>query len=137
VVGRVLWGYIADRWLDARRMLATLAALMALCSAAAAALDASVPLPLVLLLMAAFGASATGWNGVYLAEVARRAPAGLAGPATGGSLMFTYMGNVVGPLLFGAVAEAAGFGVAYALLAPPLAVTTWVLFRARRQAAAS
>ena len=64
-----------------RRPLARLAAdaggargIMAICSAAAAALQAGVPLPLVLALMAAFGASATGWNGVYLAEVARLAP---------------------------------------------------------------
>jgi sugar phosphate permease len=134
VIGRVLWGYIADRWLDARRMLATLAALMALCSAAAAALDASVPLPLVLLLMAAFGASATGWNGVYLAEVARLAPAGMASAATGGSLAVTFLGVVLGPTLFGGVAGLFdSYRVAFLALALPTALCCWSLAAAGRR----
>jgi MFS family permease len=128
VVGRVLWGYIADRWLDARRMLALLAAFMALCSAASAVLQPDVPLPLVLVLMAAFGACATGWNGVYLAEVARLAPAGMASAATGGSLAVTFLGVVLGPVLFGAVAGAFdSYRVAYLALAIPTAACCWSL----------
>jgi len=133
VFGRVLWGYIADRWLGTGRMLASLAALMGLCAAATAALQAGVPRPLVLALMAAFGASATGWNGVYLAEVARRAPAGMAGTATGGSLAITFFGVVLGPMLFSAVStlfgsERAGFvGLALAV-----AVCAWRLWRSAR-----
>ncbi|NUO74090.1 MAG: MFS transporter, partial [Frateuria sp.] len=74
VVGRVLWGYMADRWLGPRRMLAALSVLMALCCAITATLQVGGPLVWILVLMAAFGASATGWNGVFLAEVARLAP---------------------------------------------------------------
>jgi hypothetical protein len=37
---------------------------------------------------------------VYLAEVARIAPAGLAGPATGASLATTYTGVVFLPSIF-------------------------------------
>src|SRR5688572_27882465 len=48
--------------------------------------------------------SAIGWNGVYLAEVARQAPPGKAGLATGGTLAITFMGNVLGPVMFGALA---------------------------------
>lgn len=132
VVGRVLWGCIADRWLDARRMLAVLAALMAACAAACAALSADVPLALVLVLMAAFGASATGWNGVYLAEVARLAPAGMASAATGGSLAVTFLGVVLGPMLFGAVAGLFdSYRVAYVALAIPTAFCCWSLAAAR------
>jgi MFS family permease len=50
-----------------------------------------------------FGASAIGWNGVYLAEVARRAPEGMASMATGGTLAFTFLGVVIGPPIFGAL----------------------------------
>ena len=53
--------------------------------------------------MVTFGASAIGWNGVYLAEVARRAPQGMASMATGGTLAFTFLGVVVGPPMFGAL----------------------------------
>jgi predicted MFS family arabinose efflux permease len=128
VVGRVLWGYVADRWLDSRRMLAVLAALMAICSGAAAALQAGAPLALVLALMIAFGASATGWNGVFLAEVARIAPAGMASAATGGALAVTFLGVVVGPALFGALSGLFGsYRAGYLALALPAAVCCWLL----------
>lgn len=132
VVGRILWGYVADRWLDARRMLAVLAAMMTLCAAATAALNAQVPLALVLALMAAFGASATGWNGVYLAEVARLAPAGMASAATGGSLAITFLGVVLGPMLFGGVAGLFdSYRIAYLALALPTALCCVGLLAAR------
>ena len=108
VGGRIFWGYVSDRWLGARRMLALLAALMAASAMAAAMLQPGVPLPLVLVVLALFGASAIGWNGVYLAEVARQAPAGLAGVATGGTLAFTFLGVVLGPPVFGGIAGATG-----------------------------
>jgi len=54
------------------------------------------------------GATAIGWNGVYLVEVARLAPPGLAGQATGGCLFFTFVGVVVIPFLFGWLQRATG-----------------------------
>ena len=132
VLGRVGWGYVSDTWLGPRRTLTLLASLMALSSMATAALTAASPLAVVTVILVVFGASAIGWNGVYLAEVARQAPPGLAGAATGGTLMFTYFGNVAGPLLFGAIAEGSGsFAVAYALLALPLALAGWILHGTR------
>jgi MFS family permease len=128
VVGRVLWGYVADRWLGARRMLALLAALMSVCAASAAALHAGMPRALVLAVLVVFGASATGWNGVYLAEVARRAPPGQAGTATGGSLAITFFGVVLGPMLFGLSASVAGsLRAGFVALAVATAVCAWQL----------
>ena len=75
----------------------------------------------MLALVIAFGASATGWNGVYLAAVARRAPAGMAGTATGGALSITYLGVVLVPAAFGFVSDVAGsFSAAYIWLAVPI-----------------
>jgi MFS family permease len=101
--GRVVWGYVADRWLGARRMLLLLASMMALGALASAFLTTDTSQALVIVILVAFGASAIGWNGVYLAEVARRAPPGLASMATGGTLAFTFLGVVVGPPMFGAL----------------------------------
>ncbi|WP_291936568.1 MFS transporter [Limnohabitans sp.] len=101
--GRVVWGYVADRWLGARRMLLLLASMMALGALASAFLTTDTPQALVIAILVAFGASAIGWNGVYLAEVARRAPVGMASMATGGTLAFTFLGVVVGPPMFGAL----------------------------------
>jgi MFS family permease len=101
--GRVVWGYVTDRWLGARRMLLLLASMMALGALASAFLTTDTPQAVVIAILVAFGASAIGWNGVYLAEVARRAPPGMASMATGGTLAFTFLGVVVGPPMFGAL----------------------------------
>jgi hypothetical protein len=47
--------------------------------------------------------TATGWNGIYLSEVARIAPQGRAAAATGASLAMTYAGVVVLPMVFWAI----------------------------------
>ncbi|MCC2673194.1 MAG: putative transporter [Ramlibacter sp.] len=130
VVGRVFWGYVADRWFGARRMLALLAMLMALSSVATALLQPALPAVVVLAVLVVFGASAIGWNGVYLAEVARQAPAGMAGLATGGTLAITFLGVVLGPPLFGAVSGLFGsYQAGFAALAVPLGVIAFVLMR--------
>lgn len=130
VIGRVVWGYAADRWFGARRTLAMLSALMALSTLATAALQQSVPSIVVACVLFVFGACAVGWNGVYLAEVARQAPPGLAGVATGGTLAITFLGVVLGPPLFGAVSSAFGsYGVGFAVLALPLAICAMALLR--------
>lgn len=133
VVGRVLWGYVSDRWLGARWMLAALSLLMTAAAAATGLLYPGLPVPLVLALLVAFGASAIGWNGVYLAEVARRAPAGQASLATGGTLAFTFFGVVLGPPAFGALSALFGtYRAGFFALALGTAVCTIGLLRAGR-----
>jgi MFS family permease len=132
VVARVIWGFVSDRWLGPRRMLLGLALGMAACGLLMPLLDRASPAPLVVALLCVFGATAVGWNGVYLATVARAAPAGQAGVATAGTLFFTFFGVVIGPPVFGAAGAALGaLGAAFALLALPLAGSVWLLARAR------
>jgi MFS family permease len=132
VIGRVFWGYVSDRWFGARRMLALLSMLMALSSVATALLQPAMPGIVVLAVLVVFGASAIGWNGVYLAEVARQAPAGMAGVATGGTLAITFLGVVLGPPLFGAVSGLFGsYQAGFAVLAVPLVVISVALMRRR------
>ena len=131
IVGRVAWGYVSDRWLGARRALALLAGLMALSTLATALLNAQVPPLLVFMLLIVFGASAIGWNGVYLAEVARRAPPGMASMATGGTLAVTFFGTVLGPAMFGALASLGGsYRAGFAALAIPTALCFLILRKA-------
>jgi len=133
VAGRILWGWVADRWLGARRMLALLAAVMALSGVATALLQPGMSAVLVLGVLFVFGASAVGWNGVYLAEVARQAPPGMASIATGGTLAFTFFGVVLGPPVFGAISAMFGsYRAGYAALAIPLGLCVLMLLRARR-----
>jgi MFS family permease len=133
VFGRVLWGWVSDRWFGARMMLALLAAVMAAASIATALLHSQLPDIVVVAVLFVFGASAIGWNGVYLAEVARQAPAGMAGVATGGTLTFTFLGVVLGPPVFGALSGLFGsYRAGFAALAVPLALCALALWRKPR-----
>ncbi len=132
VVGRIAWGYIADRGLGARRTLLGLALGMLACALTMPLLSQGSPAWAVTALLAAFGATAVGWNGVYLATVARLVPQPQAGMATAGTLFFTFLGVVIGPSAFGALAGAmGGLAAAFALLALPLALGLAVLARSR------
>jgi predicted MFS family arabinose efflux permease len=132
MVGRVSWGLVADRWLGARRMLIALACGMVACAVAMPLLAPSTAAPWALLLLCLFGATAVGWNGVYLATVARMVPHDQAAMATAGTLFFTFFGVVIGPALFGLAGSALGsLGWAFALLTVPLSFALLTLGRSR------
>ncbi|MGB7629581.1 MAG: MFS transporter [Candidatus Deferrimicrobium sp.] len=130
VAGRIVWGGIADRLIMPRRMLGTLGLVMSLSAAATFFISLSWPYAAIVVLGALFGASAVGWNGVYLAQVAHKAPSGMAGVATGGTLFFTYFGGVIAPPLFGGIAGAGHrYSLAYFLFAFPVFLFSLLLFR--------
>lgn len=131
VAGRIGWGLLADRALGRRAVLGILGIGMGLAALAALAASPAWPGWLLLAYAAVFGATAVGWNGVFLAEVARIAPEGRTSEATGGCLFFTYLGVVLTPLLFnGVLALAGSYAIAFAVLAvPALAVGAWMLAR--------
>jgi len=143
VAGRIAWGYLADRVLGALRMLLVLAILIVVCALTTAALPVLGGVPPMLLLaalMMLFGGTASGWNGVYLAEVAARAPAGQAGLATAGTLACTFFGVIIGAPSFGMLASGTGgFQAAFVSLAVFASVAAALLLvlirRARRTSA--
>jgi MFS family permease len=126
----VAWGILADRAIARRTMLGLLGLGMGASALAALAADPAWPKGLLFGYAVAFGATAVGWNGVWLAEIARIAPT-RASEATGGCLFFTFLGVVVAPPLFNAVLALSGsYSVAYASFAfPSLAVGAWLLAR--------
>ena len=132
--GRILWGYVADKWLGAQKTLALLAALMALSSLTTALFLPVLPLWGIWMVLIVYGASAIGWNGVYLSEVARQAPEGKASVATGGTLTFTFLGVVIGPPIFGALSTAFGsYRAGFLALVLTSSLCAWVLFRLRHK----
>jgi MFS family permease len=132
VVGRIGWGLVSDRWLGPRRTLLLLGTLSLACGAALPWVARHFGPAALLVLLCLYGATAIGWNGVYLAVVARLVPPQDAARATGGTLFFTFFGVVVGPPLFGAAGSTlGGLAWAFALLALPLAVVLLVMARSR------
>lgn len=108
IATRILWGWVADRFMPARVLLMLLGLAMGGAGIATGLITAAWPLSAIVAVTILLGASALGWNGVYLAEVARLAPAGAVGAATGGALSLTFLGVVIGPPLFSAVVTASG-----------------------------
>ncbi|MGB6102505.1 MAG: MFS transporter, partial [Pusillimonas sp.] len=137
VAGRLLWGYVSDRLLGPIRMLVCLALLILICALVTPLLKYTNAQWIIVIVLSVFGSCAIGWNGVYLAEVARQAPAGQASIATGGTLALTFLGVVIGPPLFGLIASMAGsYGLAYASLILPTGICLWLLWRYRAAFAA-
>lgn len=101
--GRIGWGWIADRLQASRTTLLVLGALMLVATLFTTQVDPGWSRFATAAVFVAMGATAIGWNGVFLAEVARLAPPGQASTATGGALFFTFGGVLIGPSLFAAV----------------------------------
>ena len=115
--GRLGWGWLADRLGSGGLALALNGAATVAAGLVAAAIAPSWPFWAIALAAAVFGASAMGWNGVYIAAVARHAPPGGVGLATGGSLSVTYAGVIVMPPIFAALHDRAAwsYGAIFAL----------------------
>ena len=77
--------------------------------------------------------TASGWNGVFLSELARLAPEGRVGEATGAVLMFGFAGLVLGPLAMAGIAAMSSLGVAFAALGLTTLVATFILIGRRAQ----
>lgn len=103
VVGRLGWGVIADRNGDGRKTLLFAQSLSIVAAVATAFLSDSMPLVAVFGILFLFGMSAVGWNGVFMAEIGRLAPEGKIGSATGGVLVPTFIGVMMGPLVFSGI----------------------------------
>lgn len=108
VAGRIVWGGVADRTRAPSRVLVALGLVAGACALAVAAWPDAAPLWPLFGVLALLGATAIGWNGVQLAEVARHAPPGAAGAITGASGFITFGGVVCGPPAFAVLASATG-----------------------------
>lgn len=109
-----------------------LAVTMALAGIAMPMLHPGTPHSAAILVLVVYGATAVGWNGVYLSTVARLVAREQAAMATAGSLFFTYLGIVVGAPIFGAISSSLGsLGWGFALLAVPLGWAAWTLLQHR------
>lgn len=115
--GRVGWGLLADRMGGGFKVLGFLGgfgAALALGLGAGMALQAPAILTVALFILS--GAVWLGWNGVMLAEVARQAPEGRVGAATGAALVYTFLGVLIGPSSFALIADLTGsFAAAFAI----------------------
>ena len=117
VGGRIFWGSIADWTRRPRLVLALLGLAMTAGALAMSLVDASWSHEALLALVVLFGGTAIGWNGVFLAEVARIAGPARAGELTGATAVFTFAGPMLGPSLFGLLLLLfESYGIAFAVM---------------------
>lgn len=130
--GRILWGAVSGTVMSARWLLFALGLMMALAAGTIATFSQATPLWLMYAVAVMFGGTAIGWNGVMLAELARIAPPGMAGVATGGSVFVTFGGVVVAPAAFSAMLGAGlGYGAGFVMLAALALAGAVLAFRHR------
>lgn len=134
VFGRIGWGALADRSGRPGAVLGAIGLAMAVAAGAMALASPAWARAAMIVLCVAFGGTAIGWNGVFLAEVARQAPAGTTAEATGGALFFTFFGVLVAPPVFALIVESGGgYAAAFSIVAAaPLLCGLWLLSRATR-----
>ena len=135
VAGRIFWGWCADRSGRGLAILFWLNVVMTACCVATAAVTPRWHAFALIALFAAFGATAVGWNGIFLAEVARRSPRGMVSVAVGGAMVWNFGGILVGPAAFATVFQETGSYTATYGWLTAVAVVGLVLITAARRAA--
>lgn len=130
-LGRVWWGIVADRWADPVLLLALMGIAMAAAAVLTGMFTTDWPWAAIVAVCIAFGATAAGWNGVFLAQMAKLAPGGRVSDVAGGASFLTYGGVMVLPPLFGAILAATGsYMTGFATIAVlTLAGGLWILAR--------
>jgi MFS family permease len=134
--GRLVWGWLADRLRSGSAALIAAGALAILGALATAAIAPGWPVWAIAAAAVLFGCSAIGWNGVFIAVIARQSEPHEVAVATGGTLVITYAGVIVGPTLFAALHQHGdlSYGASYALLSLVTAAGIACVAQARRLA---
>ncbi len=118
VLGRIVWGWVADVTGNSRFVLVALGLIMTACSILLAFVSAAWPGWAVILLFVIFGATGVAWNGIFVAETARFAPRGQVSTAIGGAMVWNFGGVLAGPALFATVYKLVGsYAATFGLLA--------------------
>jgi fucose permease len=117
LLGRLGWGFLAMRINSARLVLIGLGLGMAVCAALFGLWGGTLNKSGQYALAAVFGLTASGWNGVFLAEVARLAPQDRIAETTGAVLTASYAGLLITPLLISVIEAFVGLAGAFVGLA--------------------
>jgi MFS family permease len=133
VAGRLFWGWVADYTRNAFAALVVLGVVMTLSTLGCVALTPGWPMLGACALFFVMGSTASGWNGAFLAEVARLSPRETISVATGGSLIYVNIGKAIGPIAVATAFMLTGnYTLVFAFLAVPAAAGLWCLWVAHR-----
>lgn len=125
IVGRLILGIAADRLGSGRSVIRGAAAVSGLTSLAVVHFPFELPLWGMGALLVLAGISTSGWNGVHLAELARRAPPGQVAEVSAGGMLLVSLGLMGGPFATAALLAFTGryeIALLFVVALPMLAV---------------
>jgi MFS family permease len=132
--GRIFWGALADMLRRLSSVLAGIGVIVAVAASIMAFSTPDWPASAVYVVCTVLGGTAVGWNGVFIAESASRAPPGRVAEFTGATQLFVFCGALLSPLLFRTVLTLTrSYAVGYLLLAAGVAIAAFFLARAARR----
>lgn len=108
IVARILWGWVAGRYLPSRTVLGIVGLIMTGAALTATQFTADWSIGSLLVVGLVLASTAVGWNGVYLAEVARISPPGKVGAMIGANGSFLAIGSMIFPAIFGILLATTG-----------------------------
>jgi MFS family permease len=139
MVGRIVLGWLSDHVASSTTILSVASVFAAITTILLGLSTPAWPLWAFVLLSAFAGMAVSGWNGVQIAEVARRSPPELIGETAAGSVILIFVSNTLTPIVFAAFIAVTGrYDVAFitagaiSLLCVPL---LWGMDRGREPAA--
>ncbi|MGJ4892102.1 MFS transporter [Bradyrhizobium sp. HKCCYLRH3099] len=134
LIGRLGWGAVATRLRSARAVLVMAGAGMAVCALLLGLWGPLLSGSILVLLTFVFGLTASGWNGVFIAEIANLAKPGRVAEATGAVLTTSFLGLVAAPLLVAVLTPRIGLGGSFVILGLTAAAGAAVLLMERSHA---
>lgn len=135
LLGRIATGLVSDRVLQGRRkaVLGAAGGASAVLLALMGVLPAGAPIPAIILLVVLLGGTALAWHPIYHTIMAENARPSEVATALGFGTMITSHGALLGPPLFGVVADAFGYRPAWLALSGLVAVGTAVFLALMRE----
>ena len=133
VLGRIAMGWLSDYLRSATLTLSVAAFFSALTTILLGCTNTSWPLSSVVLLAFVAGCSAASWNGVQIAEVARRSPSHLITETAAGGAVLVNISNIVAPSLFSMFIIATGrYDLAFYCVGACSLLVLWCLPKDKR-----
>ena len=132
MLGRIVWGLSADRWVKPRTQLGLLGAAGGVCGLTVSQFTPAWSQPAMLAVCVLFGLTAVSWNGIFLSEVARLSAKGDIGAMTAGTGVYNNLGALAGPGLCSLLVALSGIyalGIAVFACAPLLLGAYLILSR--------
>ena len=134
ISARVVLGLIADRLTSARTLMVCLCVALAVALLLVSQFTEHWSLVVVYVVVFAAGGSGNGWVGLYYAEIARLTPVEQVAEITGASQFFTYIGLLVGPVVFAALLSVTdSFRVTFLFFSAMILLAGLALAHAMRQ----